>query len=61
VNDNPEGVISLPTGKTPEHFIKWTKHLLDNWSEPKLDQLRKENGLELNKKLDLRELSVDQF
>jgi len=20
---NPGGVISLPTGKTPEHFIKW--------------------------------------
>jgi glucosamine-6-phosphate deaminase len=21
---NKEGVISLPTGKTPEHFIKWS-------------------------------------
>ena len=25
VTDNPDGVISLPTGKTPEYFIKWTK------------------------------------
>ena len=33
VNENPEGVISLPTGKTPEHFIKWTKHLLNNWND----------------------------
>ena len=23
VQQNPEGIISLPTGKTPEHFIKW--------------------------------------
>ena len=26
VSENPEGVISLPTGKTPEYFIKWTEH-----------------------------------
>jgi len=25
IAENPEGVISLPTGKTPEHFIKWTQ------------------------------------
>ena len=24
VLDNPNGVISLPTGKTPEYFIKWS-------------------------------------
>ncbi len=23
--ENPEGVISLPTGKTPEYFITWTQ------------------------------------
>jgi len=28
VAESPEGVISLPTGKTPEHFIKWTQHLI---------------------------------
>ncbi len=32
VNDNPEGVIALPTGKTPEYFIKWTQYYLANWS-----------------------------
>ena len=31
VSENPEGVISLPTGKTPEYFIKWTKQLLAGW------------------------------
>ena len=31
VQSNPEGVISLPTGKTPEYFIKWVKHFLKGW------------------------------
>ncbi|MFH1856897.1 MAG: glucosamine-6-phosphate deaminase [Candidatus Omnitrophota bacterium] len=30
---NPEGVVSLPTGKTPEYFIKWTVHFLNNWNK----------------------------
>jgi glucosamine-6-phosphate deaminase len=29
--ENPNGVISLPTGKTPEYFINWTHKLLANW------------------------------
>ncbi|MEF8846414.1 MAG: hypothetical protein V5A59_13140, partial [Bacteroidales bacterium] len=28
---NPGGVIALPTGKTPEFFIKWMEYYLDNW------------------------------
>ncbi len=31
VLENPEGVISLPTGKTPEYFISWVKHYLRKW------------------------------
>ncbi|MEJ2196234.1 MAG: glucosamine-6-phosphate deaminase, partial [Ignavibacteriaceae bacterium] len=31
VQQNPDGVISLPTGKTPEHFIKWVANILMNW------------------------------
>jgi glucosamine-6-phosphate deaminase len=34
VQENPNGVISLPTGKTPEHFIYWTKKLLTDWPSP---------------------------
>ena len=34
VSENPEGIISLPTGKTPEYFIKWTQRLLDGWTNP---------------------------
>ena len=33
VQAHPGGVISLPTGKTPEHFIKWVTHLLTHWNE----------------------------
>ncbi len=30
---NPDGVISLPTGKTPEHFIKWVMRILERWDQ----------------------------
>ncbi|MBD3378765.1 glucosamine-6-phosphate deaminase [candidate division KSB1 bacterium] len=31
VQENPEGIVSLPVGKTPEHFIKNVIYLLENW------------------------------
>ena len=34
VLDNPKGVISLPTAKTPEYFIKWTQYILSNCKKP---------------------------
>ncbi|RLD41300.1 MAG: glucosamine-6-phosphate isomerase [Bacteroidetes bacterium] len=64
VDDNPNGVISLPTGKTPEHFIKWTKYLLDNFSDFKVQKLLKNNGLKLKKKPKLSGLyfvQIDEF
>jgi glucosamine-6-phosphate deaminase len=30
---NPGGVIALPTGKTPEFFIKWVQYYLENWNK----------------------------
>jgi glucosamine-6-phosphate deaminase len=45
VAENPEGVISLPTGKTPEYFIKWTKQLLSGWEKPENRRLMEKNGL----------------
>ncbi|MEJ2306597.1 MAG: hypothetical protein P8Y30_03465 [candidate division WOR-3 bacterium] len=38
VKENPGGVISLPTGKTPEFFIKWAKYFLDNWKKKKVKE-----------------------
>ncbi|HIF83809.1 MAG TPA: glucosamine-6-phosphate isomerase, partial [Candidatus Marinimicrobia bacterium] len=64
VSKNPEGVISLPTGKTPEYFIKWTHHFLSNWDDKDLVYLRKENGLDIDQKPDLSRLKfvqIDEF
>ena len=33
--NNPGGVISLPTGKTLEHFIKWVMRALAEWTRPR--------------------------
>ena len=64
VAENPEGVISLPTGKTPEYFIKWTQFLLENWDKEKGKEIRKEYGLSDVQKPDLSKLhfvQIDEF
>lgn len=61
---NPKGVISLPTGKTPEYFIKWTKYIIDNFEEKKIQELLVKNGLKLKKKPylgDLKFVQIDEF
>ena len=42
--ENPNGVISLPTGKTAQHFIQFTHLLLDNWEGKKNDALKRNSG-----------------
>jgi glucosamine-6-phosphate deaminase len=64
VAENPEGVISLPTGKTPEYFIKWTRQLLTGWNKPENRILMEKNGLQLIKKPSLKGLhfvQIDEF
>lgn len=61
---NPEGVISLPTGKTPEFFIKWTQYLLENWDAKKGKEIREKYGLGSTKKPILKDLTfvqIDEF
>jgi glucosamine-6-phosphate deaminase len=61
---NPDGVISLPTGKTPEYFIKWTQYLLNNWDKPEARKIRENNGLLLKERPSLRGLhfvQIDEF
>ncbi|MED5266216.1 MAG: glucosamine-6-phosphate isomerase, partial [Candidatus Neomarinimicrobiota bacterium] len=48
--ENPEGVISLPTGKTPEYFIKWTQYILSNWGKHEVEKICTENGLDTRSK-----------
>jgi glucosamine-6-phosphate deaminase len=64
VSENPNGVISLPTGKTPEYFITYTKYLLENWDTKKGEDIRKTYGLKARKAPDLSGLhfvQIDEF
>ena len=64
VFNNPEGVISLPTGKTPEYFIKWTNYLLKNWNNSSVKSLRKKYGLPSKVEPDFSKLhfiQIDEF
>jgi glucosamine-6-phosphate deaminase len=64
VQQNPDGVVSLPTGKTPEYFIKWTRHFLDTWHEPTTQKELAEIGLDVAHKPvlhNLRFVQIDEF
>ncbi|MFP7656782.1 glucosamine-6-phosphate isomerase [Chryseobacterium proteolyticum] len=64
VHKNPKGVISLPTGKTPEYFIYWTKYILDHWEEENVVRLREKHQLLFADKpslADLHFVQIDEF
>ena len=42
---NPQGVIALPTGKTPEFFIKFLQFYKDHWLDPGVQQELKTHGI----------------
>ncbi|MCH8327938.1 MAG: glucosamine-6-phosphate isomerase, partial [Candidatus Marinimicrobia bacterium] len=61
---NPAGVISLPTGKTPEYFIKWVNHFAAEWDDPALTDLRHCHGLEIKRFPEMSGLQfvqIDEF
>jgi len=64
VQQNPGGVVSLPTGKTPEHFIKWVAYFLKNWDKD--DVREKLNSVEIDTKIkpdifSLQFVQIDEF
>jgi glucosamine-6-phosphate deaminase len=64
VSENPDGVISLPTGKTPEYFIKYTHFLMENWEKQETKILLEKYGLAGLAKPDLSGLhfvQIDEF
>jgi len=64
VQSNPGGVIALPTGKTPEHFIKWTQYYLRNWNLPEVRKDLEENGIDPGIYPDMKSLhfvQIDEF
>ncbi len=64
VQQNPGGVISLPTGKTPEHFIYWVKRFINTWDTAETKALLEENGIDPAIKPDMFSLhfvQIDEF
>jgi glucosamine-6-phosphate deaminase len=64
VQHNPGGVISLPTGKTPEHFIRWIERILSRWTEPETRALLEEAGIDPEVRPDMHSLhfvQIDEF
>ncbi len=61
---NPGGVISLPTGKTPEHFIKWVARILERWDAPDIQSMLHDYGIDVSKRPRMKDLSfvqIDEF
>lgn len=64
VQSHPEGVVSLPTGKTPEFFIKELKRFLLHWHKPEVQFELEQGGIESRAEPDLRGLQfvqIDEF
>ena len=64
VQANPEGVMALPTGKTPEHFIKWVKHYLDHWDRSEVREELSDGGIDPAVRPELsglRFVQIDEF
>ena len=45
VIENPHGVIALPTGKSPEFFIKFLSYYKEHWSDPDITQELEKYGI----------------
>ena len=64
VQKNPGGVISLPTGKTPEYFIKEVQRFLSRWNDPETQKELGEWGIDPTVKPDMKSLhfvQIDEF
>ena len=64
VQQNPGGVVSLPTGKTPEHFIKWVTHFMKHWDDAPVRKEIEEGGITSSAKPDFQSLhfvQIDEF
>jgi glucosamine-6-phosphate deaminase len=62
--ENEGGVISLPTGKTPEHFIKWVTFYLSNWDKKEVREFLESVGITNHAKPEMRSLhfvQIDEF
>ncbi|SHJ24593.1 glucosamine-6-phosphate deaminase [Tangfeifania diversioriginum] len=60
-SENPNGVVTLPTGKTAQYFIDFTHLLLDNWTNKKGKDILAKYGLSDMKKPELNGLHIVQM
>ncbi len=61
---NEGGTVALPTGKTPEHFIKWVIQFLNTWKDKKTQKVLTDNGVDAAKKPDMSSfhfIQLDEF
>jgi glucosamine-6-phosphate deaminase len=64
VQRNAGGVVSLPTGKTPEHFIRWVKQFLRHWDDAPTRKALEDGGIDPVIKPDMKSLhfvQIDEF
>jgi len=64
VSLNPGGVIALPTGKTPEFFIKWVQFYLANWENEMNNGILARIGMDKKLRPDMQSLhffQLDEF
>ncbi len=64
VQDHPGGVVALPTGKTPEHFIKWVNRLVPTWDQPATRELLEKHRVDPARRPEMRSLhfvQIDEF
>ncbi|MBN1505214.1 MAG: hypothetical protein JW955_00110, partial [Sedimentisphaerales bacterium] len=64
VQNHPGGVIALPTGKTPEHFIKRVQRLLGSWETPQTRRILEQSAVDPANKPDMQSLhfvQIDEF
>ncbi len=64
VQTHPEGAISLPTGKTPEYFIKWVRWFRKHWKTPEAQAELECWGIDRKRAPEMRGLhfvQIDEF
>ena len=64
VQKNPEGVVSLPTGKTPEYFIREVNRFLAGWEQGETRKELQDWGIDTTEKPGtngLRFVQIDEF
>ena len=62
--NNEHSSMALPTGKTPEHFIKWVTHLLNHWNTSSTQKLLEDHGVDPARKPDMKSfhfIQIDEF